>query len=216
MQMTYRMLGWLVWFYALLVRITARWDYEGVAHRGAARAHGRVIYAFWHQDGSYFCAALARENSRRLSLLVLGGRKVGAFMGYADLAGFRIHPTLPEDVKAAAALEGVQRDIRAGCWSAISPDGPRGPARACKPGIVRIARAVDGVVLPLSLSCSRFVQTRNWDGARVPLPFARFAVRFGTPIKAADYPDDEVLRTAIERGINACTLWHPASETRAL
>jgi lysophospholipid acyltransferase (LPLAT)-like uncharacterized protein len=59
------------------------------------------------------------------------------------------------------------------------------------------------------------VQTRGWDGARVPLPFGRFVVRFGTPIKAADFPDDEVLRAVVERGINACTLWRPPSETRA-
>jgi 3-deoxy-D-manno-octulosonic-acid transferase len=216
MQTIYRVFGWLIWCYALLVRITSRWDYEGTSHRDRARAHGRVIYAFWHQDGSCFCAAMAHENSERLSLLVLGGRKVGAFMGYADLARFRIHPTLPDEAITSAALEGVQRDIFTGCWSAITPDGPRGPARACKPGVVRIARAVDGIVLPLSISCSRFMQTRNWDGARVPLPFARFVVRFGAPVKAADWPDDELLRRRIEGGINACTLWRPASETRAL
>ena len=208
-RIMYRMSGWLVWLYALVVRLTGRWKYQGLDHRAAALDHGRVIYALWHQDGSYFCAAMAYENPRRLSLLVQGGSKLGIFLGFADLAGFRAHATGERD-ESITAMENVQRDMRAGCWSVITPDGPKGPVRVCKPGIVGIVRAVNGIVLPMSLSCSRFVQTRGWDGARVPLPFARFDVRFGPPIPGAAYPDDEALRRVIEENIDACSLWNGA------
>jgi lysophospholipid acyltransferase (LPLAT)-like uncharacterized protein len=203
-----RLAGWLIWLYAKLVRITARWKIEGSAHRAAALAHGRVIYALWHQDGPCFCAAMAGEDSRRLSLMVLGGRKLDFFLGFADLEGFRAHAT-GNRAQTAAAMAEVRNDVRAGCWSAITPDGPIGPPRVCKPGIVDIAREVDGVVLPLGISCSRHIQTRNWDGARLPLPFARFELGFGPPIVAAAYADDEVLRRTIERGIEACRRWQP-------
>ena len=218
MRAIYRVSGWLVWLYALMVRLTGRWGYEGLDHRAAALAHGRVIYALWHQDGSYFCAAMAHENPQRLSLLVQGGRKLGIFLGFADLEGFRAHATSATGVKeeSMAAMEEVQRDIRAGCWSAITPDGPKGPSRVCKPGIVGIVRAVHGVVLPMSLSCSRFVQTRGWDGARVPLPFARFEVQFGPPIVGTAYPDDEALRMVIQENIDACSLWQAAPRRGAV
>jgi lysophospholipid acyltransferase (LPLAT)-like uncharacterized protein len=214
LRMINRMSGWLLWLYALVVRLTGRWEYVGLDHRVAALEHGRVIYALWHQDGSYFCAAMARENPRRLSLLVQGGSRLGIFLGFADLAGFRAYAT-GEREQSMAAMEKVQKDMRAGCWSVITPDGPKGPVRVCKPGIVGIVRAVSGVVLPMSLACSRYVQTRGWDGARVPLPFARFDVRFGPPIMEADYPDDEVLRRVIENNIDACSLWKTAPRQEA-
>lgn len=206
MTSLFRVYGWLIWLYALGVRLTSQWKYEGLAHREAARTHGRVIYALWHQDGAFFCAALRREIPRRLSLLVLGGRKVGMFQGFADLDGFRIHATGSRE-KTVAAMEAVIRDVRAGAWSAITPDGPMGPPRVCKPGIVELVRAVDGVVLPVSLSCSRYIQTRRWDGVRVPLPFGRFTVRFAPPIVSAACPNNNVLRSTIERGIEACSQW---------
>ncbi len=203
-----RAYGWCVWLYALCVRLTARWQYEGLEHRAAARAQGRVIYGLWHQDGGCFCAAMRREEPRRLSLLVLGGRKLGLFQGFADLDGFRIHATGGREA-TATAMEALVRDIRAGAWSAITPDGPYGPPRICKPGIVELVRAVDGVVLPMSLACSRFVETRGWDGGRVPLPFARFTVRFGAPVHGAAHRDDEHLRSTIERAIESCSQWRP-------
>jgi lysophospholipid acyltransferase (LPLAT)-like uncharacterized protein len=71
-------------------------------------------------------------------------------------------------------------------------------------------------VVPLSLAASSEWRARSWDGFRVPKPFARCVVRFGTPLRVApsrERGDDEATRKDIEAALREVT-WQVDEEAR--
>lgn len=58
----------------------------------------------------------------------------------------------------------------------ITVDGPRGPRRRCKEGVVYLASRLGIPLLPLGVSVGRAWRTRSWDRFVVPKPFSRAAL----------------------------------------
>ena len=85
----------------------------------------------------------------------------------------------------AAVLRQLARTVDRGVSAAILTDGPRGPARRSKPGVVALARLTGAPIAPASFSARPCVRFRSWDGSLLPLPFARVVCRFGDPIPVA-------------------------------
>jgi lysophospholipid acyltransferase (LPLAT)-like uncharacterized protein len=72
--------------------------------------------------------------------------------------------------------------LRAGApFAALTVDGPKGPWRQVKPGVVVLARRLGLPVVPISFSCARHTMLRSWDHGIVPRPFARLLVGYGEP-----------------------------------
>ena len=87
---------------------------------------------------------------------------------------------------------------------AITPDGPRGPAERVKPGLVFLASRTGFPIVPVASAARPAWRLRSWDGFRVPKPFARVLVAYGTPIPVpADLDRDalEATRRAVEAAI---------------
>jgi lysophospholipid acyltransferase (LPLAT)-like uncharacterized protein len=62
-------------------------------------------------------------------------------------------------------------------WSTtISPDGPKGPARVLKKGVLHMALQSGAPVVPLAIASSRYIPWRSWDSKKFPLPFNRITV----------------------------------------
>ena len=77
-------------------------------------------------------------------------------------------------------------------WAALTPDGPRGPARKVKSGVYRLAADLDAAILPVGTSSNRPLFLNSWDRFLVPLPFSRCAVVFGPPIeRESEEPQDQ-------------------------
>ncbi len=55
---------------------------------------------------------------------------------------------------------------------AVTPDGPRGPRRVIKPGIIYIAAKTGMKIVPCGVACSRAWRTKSWDGFVIPKPFS--------------------------------------------
>jgi lysophospholipid acyltransferase (LPLAT)-like uncharacterized protein len=105
---------------------------------------------------------------------------------------------------AARALLGACRELENGFDLAITPDGPRGPARSVAPGAVIIAQRTGAVMVPVAASADRAWHLRSWDRFIIPKPFARVTVAYGDPIRiAADTARDattdlDVVRDGID------------------
>jgi lysophospholipid acyltransferase (LPLAT)-like uncharacterized protein len=97
------------------------------------------------------------------------------------------------------ALEGTTR------WAALTPDGPRGPARRCKTGILRLAEAVDAPIMPVGASSARPRFLRSWDRYLVPMPFSRCAVVLGPGLRRAPGEDDASFLSRVDAAIDAVT-----------
>ncbi|MCA9069280.1 MAG: DUF374 domain-containing protein, partial [Planctomycetaceae bacterium] len=62
----------------------------------------------------------------------------------------------------------------------ITPDGPRGPRREIKPGIVFIASQSGRKIVPTAFYCEKFWSIKgNWTDMMIPKPFTRIVVLGG-------------------------------------
>lgn len=83
---------------------------------------------------------------------------------------------------AMEATRELARCLKQGDNVAITPDGPRGPARIAQEGAVMLARLSATPLIPVSFSASRAWQFNSWDRFMIPKPFARVAVLVGAPM----------------------------------
>ena len=66
---------------------------------------------------------------------------------------------------------------------AMTPDGPRGPRRKMKEGIVYISSRSGRPIVPTALVCSRFwAIPGDWSDMVIPKPFSRVILITGTPM----------------------------------
>jgi len=67
----------------------------------------------------------------------------------------------------------------------ISPDGPYGPPRALKKGVLHVALHSGVPIVPLTIACKRFLPIKSWDSKKFPLPFNRITVTVHEPVLVA-------------------------------
>ena len=65
----------------------------------------------------------------------------------------------------------------------ITPDGPAGPRRIPKPGIIRAAKNTGAAIIPVSVKSTKKWEFTNWDTFYLEKPFGQIYVTYGTPIK---------------------------------
>lgn len=92
-----------------------------------------------------------------------------------------------------AALAEMVRLGQDGWPLAITPDGPRGPAGRCKPGVVRLAAESGLPIVPVAARPEAGWRLRSWDRFIVPRPFTPIHVEFVLPIHVPeDAPETDL------------------------
>jgi hypothetical protein len=87
----------------------------------------------------------------------------------------------------------------------ITPDGPRGPARIAKPGVVQLAAMTGAPILPGAYATSRGRELSTWDGFFLAAPFSRGVFVGRPPIKVprgAGKEELEAARRLLESELN--------------
>ena len=95
------------------------------------------------------------------------------------------------------------RELRSGTVVAFTPDGPRGPRREMKPGVVAAAQRAGVRILPIHAEADRAWRFRSWDQFMLPKPFARVRIAYGEPFAIGR--GDSALDAGIELTAKALT-----------
>ena len=85
-----------------------------------------------------------------------------------------------EEGREAAAT--LVRLLREGWSTVILPDGPSGPARALKKGLLHIALESQVPIVPVRFRVERALRWWSWDRKSIPLPFSQINVVFDEPV----------------------------------
>tara|TARA_B100001250_G_C19732608_1_gene759241 strand:+ start:287 stop:943 length:657 start_codon:yes stop_codon:yes gene_type:complete len=64
----------------------------------------------------------------------------------------------------------------------ITPDGPAGPRRIPKPGIIRAAKNTGAAIIPVSVKSTKRWEFTNWDTFYLEKPFGEIHIKYGEPI----------------------------------
>jgi lysophospholipid acyltransferase (LPLAT)-like uncharacterized protein len=86
----------------------------------------------------------------------------------------------------ARALLGAVRQLQTGRAVAFTPDGPRGPRREMKPGVVAAAQRGGGVIVPIHARADRAWRLHSWDRFMIPKPLARVRITYGQPFEVGE------------------------------
>lgn len=195
--------------YLAFVYRTTRWSVLGWEHMHPFTRDGRtMVVAFWHErlpmmPMLWRLAArdFAPHRTTRAHVLVSrhrDGRLIGDVVGRFDLA--MVHASTGRG--GAAGMRALLRLLAAGDVVAITPDGPRGPARVPAPGVAQLAAAARVPVLPCAAATTRRRVLGSWDRMRLPLPFGRGVVACG-PLIEVPRADPLSALAAIGAGITA-------------
>jgi lysophospholipid acyltransferase (LPLAT)-like uncharacterized protein len=204
------------WFLRLALART-RWEVDGMAHVEPQIRGEAAIFAFWHEVLPLMpvLAMIGRElpgyQPAPVHILVSrhgDGRFLASVLRHFDLSP--VHGSSSRG-GTGATIE-LTRLLRAGAIIAITPDGPRGPARVAAPGVAFLAGAADVPVIPCAAVTRRGFRVNSaWDRMRVPLPWGRGVVCFGTPIRVTEkdwetrLPEiNAALTEAVERAERLC------------
>ena len=104
------------------------------------------------------------------------------------------------------ALIELSRIVQRGAVATIAIDGPKGPRRQAKAGIVLLGKLTGCGVVPMGAAMERYWEFGSWDRYRLPKPFSRALVLIGAPVIVPDDADDVVLeekRLELERAMIA-------------
>jgi lysophospholipid acyltransferase (LPLAT)-like uncharacterized protein len=101
--------------------------------------------------------------------------------------------------KGVRAFLGAARRIKEGAIIAITPDGPRGPAKIVQAGTVLLAGKAGCEVMPVGIACYPSWRMNSWDKHCIPKPFGKAVIVFGEPLRVDHYSTEEEQQVWAER-----------------
>ncbi len=147
--------------------------------RQARRPH---VFLLWHEA---LLPLLWQHRNQGVAIVVSEARDgqylsdLAASLGYRTVRGSSTRG-------GARALLGAVRELRAAGAVAFTPDGPRGPRRELKPGVVAAAQRGGGVIVPIHAEADRAWRLHSWDRFMIPKPLARVWITYGRPFEVAE------------------------------
>ena len=158
----------------------------------------RLVFAVWH---AALLVPLWHRRTEGITLLVSQHADAERLARAGEHWGYRI-------VRGSSTrggvrgLKGIVRALQLGGDVATTPDGPRGPARVAKPGLVWAAAREGATIIPIGVHASSHWQLSSWDRFRIPKVGARVHLHYGTPLSLQDVDASDaagLLATALNR-----------------
>ncbi len=129
--------------------------------------HGRLLPTFMHFSGKgHYGLAGTHKDAELIS-------QIGERLGWNLLRGSS------SDRGREVYREMVASLSTSGKLLAMTPDGPKGPAKIPKAGVIRTAQKTGAVVIPVIGDSSRSWEFTNWDTFYVVKPFSTIHMVFG-------------------------------------
>ncbi len=173
--------------YSWTFRLTIENEEEWMDH---LRKGGAVIICTWHQQ---FFSAIGHFRSYRNfkpSLMISKSRDGEIISGVANRSGWRTVRGSSSRGGAEALREMIE-NLKNTKLVGHVVDGPRGPAGIVKAGVIRLAHAAGGTVVPFYTSADRAWYFRSWDNFFIPKPFAKVRIIFDRIIPCTPTDDSD-------------------------
>jgi lysophospholipid acyltransferase (LPLAT)-like uncharacterized protein len=139
---------------------------------------GRVIIASWHQRffGGFFLPQIFKWSPCIMISKSRDGDFVSKVVSHIGWIPVRGSSSRGGKEALRAMVQGVNENQIGG----HIVDGPTGPPRVIKPGLISLAQSADAVICPGLVSYEKAWIADSWDRFMVPKPFSRVLFRFGS------------------------------------
>jgi len=170
-----------------------------------------AIVAMWH--GQHFMMPFLKRHQHRVKVLISRHRdgEINAIaasrLGVLPIRGSGTSGRDFLKKGGVAGFKQMMEALREGYNVALTADIPK-TARVAGRGIVQLARASGRPIYPVAVATSRYIELNTWDRSAINLPFSRFVIAVGEPVRVAASADDDAVEDArgrVEAGLNATT-----------
>ena len=163
---------------------------EPLARRRERGIPGRCIYAIWHESIWHVLPPFRGQGARVMISEHRDGEiitRVAHRLGYTTVRGSSTRGGARALLSLSrVALEG-EEDL------AVTVDGPRGPRREVKEGVLFAAARSGLPIVPVAIWVDRAWRLGSWDRMPIGKPFARVALGYGDELAVpADVGRDEL------------------------
>jgi len=150
-------------------------------------AGGRVLFASWHQR---FYAGIAYLRPYHPAIMISRSADGDMIAHVVKTIGWT--PVRGSSSRGGAlAMAGMIECVSTSKVGGHIVDGPRGPARTVKPGLIRIAQKARASIMPVYVGYARPWEAGSWDRFQIPRPFTRVLIRFGRLIEIPENLESE-------------------------
>ena len=209
-----RLGSFLLSSYLRFVYATLRWTIEGQDHARSVwrdKSTGAMLL-LWHQGiplspttwppregGQDMRALISRSADGEFIAQVVND------LGFPAFRGSRQRENSVGEKGGAAALREMVKWVKGGGAVAITPDGPKGPARVMGDGPPTAARLSGAPVILVGIACNPCKRIRSWDKTILPLPFGKGAIVYHPVLRAERDADLAVIARDWSDKLNSVT-----------
>ncbi len=169
-----------VWFGTVRVQILNPSVYRDYFLNNTAGRN--VVAGSWHRHAIFFFYYFRNLGPRGIMISKSADgeftAKIARYLGYTPIRG-------SSSRGGAAALQRLIEFMRGRgetrfCGTAV--DGPRGPARSMKTGMLAVAKESGSWFIPMTCSGTNVITfPKAWDRTTIPKPFSKIVMDFGEP-----------------------------------
>lgn len=191
------MLDWIIQRLILLllkcISATYRVSYKNPQHFDQAikqSPNKSLIFALWHEQlwsgivthshKNYFSAASRSKDGDYAAFIAKGyGLQISRGSSRSD----------ERDKGGAVVLSQSEQFLRQGVTGGLTVDGPKGPRRKTKKGVILLSMQTQSPIVGLVVNASPSIRFNSWDRFQFPLPFAKIIVNYAAPITPPHTPE---------------------------
>ena len=167
------------------------------------------IYAMWHCH--QFCVH-GMPNREKLNVLISRSRDGEIIARIVEKWGFKtIRGSKGKEGAVEAAMNMISA-LKSGEDVAMMVDGPRGPARIVKDGVIKIAKMSGAPIVPVYWYSNNitFAEFPSWDRLRMPIANTNLINLYGKPIFVSEDADEEFCRLNLQKSLELLEKTAPA------
>ncbi|GAB6078263.1 lysophospholipid acyltransferase family protein [Hydrogenobaculum acidophilum] len=159
-----------------------------------------IIYALWHSQALAIAMygidkkiySMASQNKDgNIAAYILEGLGFGVVRGSSNNDS--------KDKGGAKALIQIKRVLEQGHNVAITVDGPTGPPKKVKQGIVYLAQKTKRPIVGIYADISKYISLNSWDRFQIPLPFSNIRLFTTEEICVKENEDLEAYTKILEQ-----------------
>lgn len=195
-----------IWFGTVRVKIINQEVYDKY-FKGTRSGH--VVAGSWHRHSIFLFYFFRNLGSRAIMISKsMDGEltaRIAQRLGYTPVRG----SSSKGGGKALHAMMDFLNSSSEKRLCGTPVDGPRGPYRKMKKGMLALTKETGAVFIPMTCSGNRVITlNKSWDKTMLPKPFSQVMIDFGEPVFIPkDVTDEEFeeIREALEIKLNQLT-----------
>ena len=175
-----RLVGWLIGFVVLVLRMTCRIQIHNDPRAALTAAGIKHVFAMLHAHQVGASMGADRGTGAMVSRsadgeIIIPALRVGGHIPIRGSSG--------RTKGGATALQALIEHVKLGRPAILAVDGPRGPRGSVQKGIGLLAKKTDASVLAvIAIPARRWIVSRTWDRLQIPKPFSTIHYHFATPL----------------------------------